>query len=79
MSLEQRLLCQDFLERIERIENVLSLGQEAFAEAHFLQDAVVLSFIVIGEAVKSLDAELTLQHPQIGWKSIAGFRDILVH
>ena len=79
MSLEQRLLCQDILERIERIESAIALGQEAFAQSHVLRDAITLNFIMIGEAVKSLDAELTQQHPHIAWKSIAGFRDILVH
>ena len=79
MSLEQRLLCQDILERIGRIESTISNGRAAFEQSHVLRDAVILNFIVIGEAAKSLDTSLTQQHPHIQWKSVAGFRDILVH
>lgn len=79
MSSEQRLLCQDILERIERIESTISCGREAFEHSHVLRDAVILNFIVIGEAAKNLDASLTQLHPHIQWKRIAGFRDILVH
>lgn len=79
MSAEQRLYCQDILERIKRIESSISNGREAFVRSHVLQDAVIFNFIVIGEATKKLDATLTQLYPQIQWKSIAGFRDILVH
>ena len=79
MSAEQRLYCQDILERIQRIESSVSTGHEAFVQSHVLQDAIILNFIVIGEATKNLDAALTQQHPHIQWRSIAGFRDILIH
>ncbi len=59
MSAEQRLLCQDILERIERIESTISSGREAFEQSHVLRDAVIFNFIVIGEATKNLDASLT--------------------
>ena len=79
MSAEQRLLCNDILERIQRIESSIRHGREAFDDSHVLRDAIILSFIVIGEAVKKLEPSLTQQHPDIPWQSIAGFRDILVH
>lgn len=79
MSAEQRMLCQDILERIQRIESSFSHGRDAFDQSHNLRDAIIFSFIVIGEAVKNLDASLTQRHPDIPWKSIAGFRDILIH
>ncbi len=79
MNAEQRLLCQDILERIQQIESVISAGHDAYLHSRTLQDSVILSFIVIGEAAKNLDAALTQTHPQIPWKSVTGFRDILVH
>ena len=79
MNAEQRLYCQDILERIERIENSIAKGQEAFARSYEIRDSIILNFIVIGEATKNLDEALTKQHPHINWKGIAGFRDILIH
>ena len=79
MTAEQRLYCRDILERIERIENAIAKGQEAFDRSYEICDTIILSFIVIGEAAKNLDAELTGQHPNINWKGVAGFRDILIH
>ncbi|MCY3833313.1 MAG: DUF86 domain-containing protein [Chloroflexi bacterium] len=76
MNAEQRLYCQDIL---EPIEVSIAKGKEAFARSYEIQDSVILSFIVIGEATKNLDAALTNQHPNINWKGVAGFRDILVH
>ncbi|MDE2638829.1 MAG: DUF86 domain-containing protein [Chloroflexota bacterium] len=79
MNAEQRLYCQDILERIERIEKSISKGREAYARSYEIRDAVILNFIVIGEATKNLDSALKAQHPNINWKGIAGFRDILIH
>ncbi len=79
MNAEQRLYCRDILERIERIENSIAKGHEAFARSYEIRDAIILNFIVIGEAAKSLDAALTRQHPNINWIGVAGFRDILIH
>ncbi len=44
-----------------------------------IQDAIILGFIVIGEATKNLDESLTERHRHIPWKRVAGFRDVLVH
>ena len=35
--------------------------------------------MVIGEAVKRLDAELITAHPEVVWSDYAGFRDVLIH
>lgn len=67
------------MERIERIEKSISKGREAYAQSYEIRDAVILNFIVIGEATKNLDAALTEKYPNINWRGIAGFRDILIH
>jgi len=79
LNSEQRLYCQDILERIERIENSIAKGQEAYARSYEIRDSIILNFIVIGEATKNLDSALTTQHPHVNWKGVAGFRDILIH
>ena len=44
-----------------------------------IQDAVIRNFEVIGEAVKRLPDEYRTQHPEIPWRLMAGFRDVLIH
>jgi uncharacterized protein with HEPN domain len=43
------------------------------------QDAVIRNFEVIGEATKRLPTEFTVAYPDIPWRKMAGFRDILIH
>jgi uncharacterized protein with HEPN domain len=61
-------------ERIQRIEECAREGHEAFEASHVLQDAVIRSFEVIGEAVKQLSPALLDRYPEVPWRRIAGFR-----
>ncbi len=75
---------EDILDRIRRIaiaetymtESKLGSPEEV-AEMAF--DAILYNLVVIGEAVKSLDAEMKLRCPHIQWKEIIGLRDLLAH
>jgi Uncharacterized conserved protein len=66
-------------ERIRRIERCANEGREAFEESHVLQDAVMRNFEVIGEAVKQLSPPLRAEYPDVPWRRVAGFRDVLIH
>ena len=45
-------------------------------------DGVCMLFIAIGEALKNVDeitqGRLLLQYPEIDWKGVIGFRDIII-
>ena len=79
MTRSQSLYCKDILERVQRIEVYTAKGRESFMSSAMRQDAVVMCFTIIGEAIKNLDEELIAQQPQVDWRGLAGFRDILVH
>ena len=79
MSKSQRLYLLDLLEHIGRIETIVSAGKEAFFTSKVYQDATIRNFEVIGEIVKRLAPELTVQYPNIPWSDYAGFRDVLIH
>ncbi len=50
-----------------------------FAKNRLVSDAVVRNLEVIGEAVKNLPPDFKKEHKELGWKKIAGFRDIAIH
>jgi uncharacterized protein with HEPN domain len=76
---DEKLYLIHILECIERIEEYTRDGREAFMGDGKSQDAVIRNFEIMGEAAKRL-SEQTRQHaPNIPWRRIAGFRDILIH
>ncbi len=79
MKRNQRIYCNDILDRIGRIEHNAVDGYEAFMQSQTIQDAIIRSFEVIGEAVKRMDPAVKSKKPEVPWHDIAGFRDVLIH
>lgn len=79
MSKDPRVYLAQVLERADRIERYITDGQDAFFSDEKTQDAVIRNFEVIGEAVKRVPADYREAHPEIPWKLMAGFRDVLIH
>ncbi len=52
---------------------------DVFDSDEILKRAMCMTVINIGELVKALSEDFRLEHKQIPWKSIAGFRDIAAH
>lgn len=46
-------------------------------------DSICMLFMAVGEALKNIDkitgGSLLSQHPEIDWKGVIGFRDIIAH
>ena len=59
------------------LERAESDGAEDEAQLAF--DALLYRLVVIGEAVKTLPADLLARQPQVPWREIARLRDLLAH
>lgn len=66
-------------ECIQRIDDYVREGKQAFVQSRMAQDAVIRNFEIMGEAAKQISESLREGHPEIPWKRIAGFRDVLIH
>jgi uncharacterized protein with HEPN domain len=67
------------LERLDRIEKYTQGGREAFLASTLIQDAVLYNLQTLAESTNRLSATLRDAHPEVNWRGIAGFRNILVH
>jgi len=63
----------------QRILKATDDGFDTFAESWLIQDAVIRNFEVLGEIAKRIDAAFKEQHPEIPWRSVTAFRDVLIH
>jgi uncharacterized protein with HEPN domain len=76
---DDRVYLRHILECIRRIEEDTAGGKDAFLSSHTLQDAVLRNLQTLAESTQRLSENLKARHPQIEWRRIAAFRNILVH
>jgi uncharacterized protein with HEPN domain len=75
------LFIQDVFDAINNINGYVS----GFVDARSLKndrktyDAVMMNFIVIGEAVKNIYEDVRKNYPDVEWKEIMAMRNLLVH
>jgi len=73
------LYLTQILECLSKIQAYTVDGRAAFLADPRTQEAVIRNFEIIGEATKRLGPEITGAHPELPWRQMAGFRDILIH
>lgn len=67
------------IECIERINANVASGYGAFLESHTLQDAVLRNLQTLAESTRRLSDEVKEEHPEIPWREIGRFRNVIVH
>ena len=76
---EDRVYLEHIRDALDRVVAYTQGGRDVFLDDPKTQDAVIRNLEIVGEAVKQLSIELMETYPDIPWKRISGFRDVLIH
>jgi uncharacterized protein with HEPN domain len=66
-------------ECIVRVQRYTANGREAFSADTKTQDAVIRNLQVLAESCTRLSESTRSKYPEIDWRAIAGFRNVVVH
>ena len=76
---EDAVYLRHILECIRRIEEDTRGDYDSFMASHTHQDAVLRNLQTLAESTQRLAEDVKAKHPAVPWRSIAAFRNILVH
>ncbi len=66
-------------ECIARVERYAASGRASFMESTLIQDAVMRNLQILGESARRISGETKARRPEVDWRGIIGFRNVLVH
>ncbi|WP_414542810.1 DUF86 domain-containing protein [Nostoc sp. CCY0012] len=70
---------KDIQEAIEKIEKYAQRGKQEFFDNELIQSWILLQLQIIGEAARAMTIQTHEQYPEINWRDIIDFRNLLVH
>lgn len=76
---DDRLFLIHVHECMGRIAQYTADGRDAFLADTKTQDAVIRNLQILAESAPMLSEQLRQAHPEIDWRGIRGFRNVVVH
>ena len=76
---DDRLYIDHVLDCVRRIDRYCQNGEDAFRESELIQDAVLRNLQTLAESTQRISDDLKALHPEVYWRAIAGFSNVLVH
>lgn len=61
------------------VDYATGLDESTFMATARDQDAILRQLTIVGEAAKRVSEEFRASHPEVPWRRVAGFRDVVVH
>lgn len=74
-----RVLLAHMRECIERIREYTADDRSRFEASRLVQDAVIRNLQTLTESSQRLSDAIKASEPQIPWRDLAGFRNVIVH
>ena len=74
-----QVLLEHIRDRISRVREYTGGDSSKFFDSTLVQDAVVRNLQTMAESTQRLSETLRATEPEIPWRAIAGFRNVLVH
>ena len=74
-----RVLLAHMGECIERIREYTAGDRSRFEVSRLVQDAVIRNLQTLTESSQRLSDEVKATEPQVPWRELAGFRNVIVH
>ncbi|ACK66957.1 protein of unknown function DUF86 [Rippkaea orientalis PCC 8801] len=76
---EDRVYLEYILDCIDKIKKYSQGGKEEFLANSMISDAIIRRLQTLAESTQRLSEELKANIPEVDWRNISGFRNILVH
>ena len=73
------LYLDHIVECIERVREYTAGGRDTFMVDRMIQDATIRNLQIMAESTQRLSDPLKARHPEVNWRQIAGFRNVVVH
>lgn len=64
---------------VDRIFDYTNAERSRFDASRLVQDAVIRNLQTLAESSQRLSSEIKGTEPQIPWRELAGFRNVIVH
>ncbi len=76
-----KLFIQDIFDCIDKINGYVSGIKDAkeFKNSGKTYDAVMMNFMIIGEAIKNIYVEVRENYPDVEWRQIMAMRNVIAH
>lgn len=75
---DESVYLEHMLECIHRISDYVD-NKEQFYSSHLVQDAVIRNLQTMSESSQRVSDATKGKYPNVPWKQLSGFRNILVH
>lgn len=80
MKKDSTIYIDDMLEAIDAINRYTSgMDEIKFSQTDYIQDAVIRQLAIIGEAARNVPSDVQAKQPNIPWRKIVDFRNVIIH
>ena len=76
---DARVYLVHILDCIKKVEEYTKDGRDDFLSSSLKQDAVVRNLQILAESASRVSEGLKAPHPEIDWRGVRAFRNVLVH